>query len=411
MSDATDFANMMKLPPAEAVAYMVARGRIEKTFNWQDLWAEEHTRSFTVSRLAHADLLQTFRDKITASVKGDLSRCDFMRDMKSELQKAGWWGENQVLDPQTGKMLSTTFDASRLKLIYDTNIRTAQAAGRWQRFESTRASHPYLRYVTKRDERVRVSHRVFDNVTLPIDDPFWHSHTPPLGYRCRCRLVAMSKGDFEAGQAPDGSPLKPAAPNLGTQEFINKRTGEVTRVPVGITPGFGYNPGAAFLANQLKMTADKLAGLSPPLGRAALEAINSGADAQQAFSAWRANPQGNWPLAFLALDDLSLIQGKNPVASLSPETIAKQDRKHVEMTDAEYLQAQSVIDQAQIKAQEQNSLIYVQIKDTPDLGGYVLVVKATQTGKGLFVTSYRRLSRKEAARDREIARLLNKQKK
>lgn len=44
-------------------------------------------------------------------------------------------------------------------------------------------------------------------------------------------------------------------------------------------------------------------------------------------------------------------------------------------------------------------------------GGYVLVVKATRTGKALWVTSYRRLHEKEAVRDSEIRRLLKKEKK
>lgn len=44
-------------------------------------------------------------------------------------------------------------------------------------------------------------------------------------------------------------------------------------------------------------------------------------------------------------------------------------------------------------------------------GGHVLVVKATKTGHGLFVTSYRRLSREQALRDSEIRRLLKKGKK
>jgi len=39
----------------------------------------------------------------------------------------------------------------------------------------------------------------------------------------------------------------------------------------------------------------------------------------------------------------------------------------------------------------------------------VLVVKATRTGNGLFVTSYRRLHRDQALKDREIARLPKKE--
>jgi hypothetical protein len=38
----------------------------------------------------------------------------------------------------------------------------------------------------------------------------------------------------------------------------------------------------------------------------------------------------------------------------------------------------------------------------------VLVVKATRTGKALWVTSVRRLSRQQAEREAEIARLMKK---
>jgi hypothetical protein len=42
--------------------------------------------------------------------------------------------------------------------------------------------------------------------------------------------------------------------------------------------------------------------------------------------------------------------------------------------------------------------------------GYVTVIKATQTGKAVFMTSFRRLSSNAAKRDRELKRLLNKEK-
>lgn len=409
MSDASDFAALHRLTPSEAVAYLQARGKLSETFNWQDMWQEEHTRAFTVSRLAHADLLQTFSDKITASVQGDLSRTDFMRSMKDALQKAGWWGEKQVLDPVTGDIVTTTFNPSRLKLIYDTNVRTAHAAGRWQSFEASRATHPYIRYITKHDERVRASHAVFDGVTLPIDDAFWNTHTPPLGYRCRCRLVAVNPRDYDKGTTPTGAPMRKAAPDLGTQEFVNTRTGEVSRVPVGITPGFGYNPGKAAQANTLSMASNKLAGLSPKLAAAAIVAMNSGADAARAFAAWRANPQGNWPLVYLPWDDLAAIGGKNPVATLSKDSMAKQEREHPEIADGAYLSAQSVIDAPTAKVQDgSNVMIYIKDERTDQSGGTVVVVKTTTTGNGTFVTSIRRLSRDEAEKDRVIRRLLKK---
>ena len=98
------------------------------------------------------------------------------------------------------------------------------------------------------------------------------------------------------------------------------------------------------------------------------------------------------------------------VANMSAETALKQRREHPELTAAEYAQAQRVIDAADVKVMESQptgtrDLIYA-IKD--DVGGDVLIVKATQRGDELWVKSFYRLSSKDALRDREIRRLLRK---
>lgn len=169
---------LFKLTPQEAVDYLKGRGQLAQTFSWQGLWHEEHASMFTVSRLANLDLLQAIQDGITQNVNGDLSRRDWMKNTQALLEQAGWWGRKEVVDPATGETLITTFDPARLKLIFDTNTRMAYSAGLWQRIERNKQTHPYIRYITQRDERVRLSHRAWDNLTLPVDHPFWKTHFP-----------------------------------------------------------------------------------------------------------------------------------------------------------------------------------------------------------------------------------------
>lgn len=274
MSAATEFARLFALMPEEAVQYLVGRHLLTQTFDWTELWQEEHAYQFTVSRLARLDLLQTIRDKVTASVQGDLSRRDFMKDVKAALAEAGWWGIKQVTDPNTGEIVTTKFDPSRLKLIYDTNTRMAYAAGQWQRIQRTTRTHPYLRYITKHDDRVRPAHAAWEGITLPVDDPFWQTHYPPNGFRCRCRVVAVNQRDYDRGVTPTGRPMIKTAPSQETKEWINKKTGEVVTLPVGIDPGFAYNPGVAAdrAAERHKMVTDKLAAVDPGLAKAAKDA-------------------------------------------------------------------------------------------------------------------------------------------
>ncbi|TXI17870.1 MAG: hypothetical protein E6Q67_12570 [Roseateles sp.] len=269
MTDAQVFAQLQKLTPAEAVAYLQGRGQLSTTFGWQDLWQDEHAHQFTISRLTRADLLQTLQEKITASVQGDLSRRDFMRDGQAALQEAGWWGSKEVIEPETGEILKTKFDPSRLKLVYDTNTRQAYAAGQWERVQRTKRTHPFLRYITKRDERVREAHRAWDNVTLPVDDGFWSTHYPPNGWRCRCRVVAVSQAEYDKGSTPTGAAMRKDAPEVVMRPWENRRTGETLQVPAGVDPGFGYNAGQARQRALGQMVQEKLTSLPVAIANAA----------------------------------------------------------------------------------------------------------------------------------------------
>lgn len=269
MSPAQAFAALQRLSPEQALSYLRDRGQITQTWSWADLRADEHAHQFTISRLASVDLLQQMRELIVSSVDGQLSRTDFLRDAKAALASKGWWGEITTIDAATGREVTTTFNPSRLKMIYDVNVRQAHAVAQWQRIEDSRESHPYLRYITKDDLRVREQHRAWHHLTLPVGHPFWRAHFPPNGYRCRCRVTQVSQRDFDRGLTPTGAPMRKVAPPLQERDWLNPRTGETTRVPLGIDPGFANNPGMA-RANALRqLVQDKLAALPSPMAQAA----------------------------------------------------------------------------------------------------------------------------------------------
>ena len=190
-----------------------------------------------------------------------------------------------MTDPLDGDIKLTKFDPARLRLIYDTNTRQAYATGLWERVERSKRTHPYVRYITKQDERVRASHRDWDNLTLPVGDAFWKTHWPPNGWRCRCRVMSMSQRDYDKGYTLDRpgaeyeqdaptvqKPLKKQAPEVTTREYVNPRTGEVTQIPVGIDPGFAYNPGVARQQALQEVLAGKLRGADQALAEAARRA-------------------------------------------------------------------------------------------------------------------------------------------
>lgn len=267
MTPAQEFAALRRVTPEEALQSLRDRGLITQTFSWLDLWQAEHSFQFTVSRLANADLLADLLALITDSVAGDLTRTDFLRDAKTALQSKGWWGTKEVVNPATGEILRTRFNAQRLQLIYDTNTRHAYATGQWERIQSTRESHPYLRYITQRDERVRASHAAWDNVTLPVGHSWWLTHYPPNGWRCRCRVVQVNQREFDRGTTPAGGTMNKTAPTVVLRDWLDRNTGQVRQIPAGVDPGFGFNPGQARRDAQATLWTSKLAGLPPQLGQ------------------------------------------------------------------------------------------------------------------------------------------------
>lgn len=126
------------------------------------------------------------------------------------------------------------------------------------------------------------------------------------------------------------------------------------------------------------------------------------------FARWFDAPEKEFPLVRVP-DAAGLWLGtETRIAKLSAETARKQKREHPEISVLEYATAQDVVDAAtEVIEDGANALIFIRAE--PGETGHVLVVKATRTGKGLFVTSFRRLSRREADRDRELARLRKRQ--
>ncbi|WP_053081874.1 phage minor head protein [Methylobacterium aquaticum] len=258
-------ATIAPLPPAEAIAALAVRGQsLEPTFDWRDLSAAEHARAFTVAKSTGFDILRDVYEGAAQALAEGRTLQDFARDLRPTLEAKGWWGRKEVTDPATGEVrVAQLGSIRRLRTIFDTNLRVSYAAGHWAQFERNRTARPILRYVAVLDGRVRPAHALRHNVALPIDDPFWDTWAPPCGWGCRCTLQSLSLRDF----AQMRGELKTAPPPDTWRTYANTRTGEVTRVPDGIDPGWGYNPGKA--GWRASVLADKLAAAPPRLAAAA----------------------------------------------------------------------------------------------------------------------------------------------
>ena len=169
-----------------------------------------------------------------------------------------------MIDPRTGETRLVDVGPRRLRTIFDTNLRMAHARGRWERIEALKEDLPWLRYVATLDSRTRDDHRRWHGVILRVDDPWWQSHYPPNGWRCRCAVQQLSESEARrrGGRTPP--------PKEGTREWTNARTGETIRVPVGIDPGFERNVGTLNRpAKAREMLAERIAQALPDFPDAA----------------------------------------------------------------------------------------------------------------------------------------------
>ncbi|PWR23363.1 phage minor head protein [Zavarzinia compransoris] len=253
------------LPLQEAIAAIEARGkRLHPSFSYLDVWQEEHARAWTVAKSAGFDILKDLHSSLVSALGNGETIEAWSRRIRPVLEDKGWWGRRDVMDPETGQLVSAQLGSTRrLRTIFEVNMRVSYAAGHWAQFERTKRARPWLRYVAVMDGNTRAEHAARHNMCALVDDPIWDTWAPPCGWNCRCTLQSLSEADYRRL----GERAKKPPPDTPRQ-YLNRRTGEVTQVPAGIDPGWAYNPGKA--GAHAAAAADKLIDAPPRLTAAAM---------------------------------------------------------------------------------------------------------------------------------------------
>lgn len=261
------------LPFDEAVAALVARGTtLHPSFSWKDVSAEEHGAAFTVAKSVGFDILADLHQSLVDAMARGETFQQWRRQIQPVLEAKGWWGKKPVVDPADGAVKTATLGTPRrLRTIFDVNMRVSHAAGRWAQIQRVKQARPYLMYSAVMDRRTRPQHRAWHGIVRPVDDGWWSTHYPPCGWRCRCSVRQLGPRDL----AREGLAVSPP-PVVMTRDFVNDRTGEVSRVPVGIDPGWGHNVGMTARDAQAAQTYAEKWAAGPPELTAAVESANRG---------------------------------------------------------------------------------------------------------------------------------------
>lgn len=206
-------------------------------FSHYDVWLYQHSLAFTVAKMMDADMLAEVKDAIEAAQQNGTAFADFKKRLKPYLMAKGWWGEQIMTDPLDGEpKLVQLGSTRRLKTIFDTNMRTAFAAGQWQRIQANKKALPYLRYNKSASGHPRDGHKRYYGLILPVEHDIWKVIFPPNGYGCKCSVSALTKRQAEE-EGIGGEP------DVEMVEFTNPRTGQKVLIPDDITPSFAHNHG------------------------------------------------------------------------------------------------------------------------------------------------------------------------
>jgi SPP1 gp7 family putative phage head morphogenesis protein len=193
------------------------------TETWDQLQGQIHDHAFTVAGAMDAQLLNDLREIVDDAIRNGTTLDEFRAGFDALVERNGWTGWTGE-GTEAGK-------AWRTRVIYETNLRTSYAAGRWAQIQQTKTTRPYLQYRHADGEMYpRPIHVGWDGLILPVDDPWWETHYPPSGFGCRCKVFSLSDRDLERlGRTVDEAP----------KSMIDPATG----LPEGVDAGWGYAPG------------------------------------------------------------------------------------------------------------------------------------------------------------------------
>jgi SPP1 gp7 family putative phage head morphogenesis protein len=329
------------------------------------------------------DILQDIRDMVQKALNEGITFAQFKKELEPKLKAKGWWGRKMIMDAE-GKASEVQLGSPhRLKTIYQTNLQTAYNAGRWQEQMENVDNRPYWQYVAVMDKRTRPTHAALNGKVFRADDPFWNTHYPPLGFRCRCRVRALSDKNLK----DRGLTVESSKGRLSEQEvLVSKKTGELRPVTVYRDPltgekiapdvGWNYNPGKA--------------AWQPDLDRydydVAKKYIEGGLTGPDFKAFYEGNLKGTFAVTVLSEDYKKAIKSKSQVVNLSEETLAKNKETHPEIKVGVYQKLPDIIAKAQLIVQDrENTFVFLRIGNEIYYGA----VKTTQTGKRNFLTSLR----------------------
>lgn len=118
--------------------------------------------------------------------------------------------------------------------VFRTNMNTAYTAGRFRQAQDEDIAQVIggMRYDAVNDSDVRPNHLAMDGVVGAVNDRIWSTHSPPLGFNCRCTIEHVTfaelqdaalinpDGTIKAARIPSGAGPDPGFEKVGRADLL-----------------------------------------------------------------------------------------------------------------------------------------------------------------------------------------------
>jgi SPP1 gp7 family putative phage head morphogenesis protein len=186
---------------------------------------------------------------------------------------ADWDKQRRVIADLINPYLAGEGDAAALKarirkaeILLRTHGSQGYAVAQHEVMREQEDIFPYWQYLSMEDEGVRPAHSALNKLIFPANSPFWHHHSPPWDWGCRCRKVSLLPEEVaeiqnrERKLAPEKQTVieGKALELVETQNKLNRGPTEVYDITAPADRG---KPGAfLFEPDSLRLSAAELQG-------------------------------------------------------------------------------------------------------------------------------------------------------
>lgn len=146
--------------------------------------------SFSIAQIEQLRIVDSVQKSLERAIRDGVGLAKWKKEIGPALRRA--WGPGRR--NRAGRVFN---QGQRLELIYRNAMQGAYNAGRMRalRQPALRAVRPVWIYDAILDSRTSAICKSLDGTTLPADDPFWTTRTPPVHHACLVPGTAVLTSD------------------------------------------------------------------------------------------------------------------------------------------------------------------------------------------------------------------------